>query len=334
MAVYKRNNKWYCRGRVNGERYHLLCTGAETKDKARELEDAYRYDIRLRQKGLAAKKEQTYTFEFMMTKYVEVCEANNKTARIAKIQKNKLCEYFGSKTSITKIKPSDIESFKLFLINRGRTKATVNRYFSAIKRAYNLMIRDDLISYNPTNKVSKFEEDNKRYRYLTIDEWNRLKSVMPKYLYNIVAVALLSGLRKSNVLQLRWEQINFELRFIEILKQNNKGKKVIRQPMSDGLYNLLQSLNPKQEGYLFVNPETDKPYTDVRKVFNSCLEKANIQGVIFHDLRRTFATWLMQEGVDIRTLQQLLMHSDISTTERYLATSHERNIKAVNKIKL
>lgn len=334
MAVYKRKNgKWYCEGAVKSERYHLLCTGAETKEQAKELEDAYRYDIRLKQKGLAAKKQTTYTFEFMMNKYVDVCEANNVNTKKAKTYKKYLIEYFGKSRNILTIKPSEIEGFKVYMLQQGKKKATINRYFSALKRAYNIMIKDDLINYNPTNKVEKFEEDNKRYRYLSKEEWEKLKTVMPKYLYDITVVALLSGLRKGNVISLRWEDINFELRFIEVLKQNNKGKKVIRQPISDELYAFLQLLEPQKEGYLFENANTEQPYKYFYKAFNTCLDLAGIKDLKFHDLRRTFATWLLEEGTDIRTIQELLMHSSLSVTERYLAVSHKRNFEAVNKLK-
>lgn len=59
---------------------------------------------------------------------------------------------------------------------------------------------------------------------------------------------------------------------------------------------------------------------------------SNIEDFHFHDLRRTMGTWLLEEGVDIRTIQFLLGHSDLTTTERYLAISRKRNIEAVNKL--
>ena len=59
--------------------------------------------------------------------------------------------------------------------------------------------------------------------YLKRDEWNELKNILPKYLLDIIMVALLTGLRKTNVLNLRWEQIDLENKCIEILVQANKG---------------------------------------------------------------------------------------------------------------
>ena len=69
------------------------------------------------------------------------------------------------------------------------------------------------------------------------------------------------------------------------------------------------------------------PYTDIKKFFKHALAEANIEDFHFHDLRRTMGTWLLEEGVDIRTIQFLLGHSDLSTTEKYLAISRKRNIE-------
>ena len=333
MGVYKhKNGSWYCRGRINGERYHLPCTGANNKAEASAVEDGIRYKLRLKQEGLLAEKEKNYTFHFMIDKFIETCMANNKDWKTARQQAVFLLQYFGKNKNIKSIRPSDIEALKTHILSLGRTKATVNRYLSTLRRAYNILKKDKLINYNPVNDVSFLDEDNHRYRYLSTEEWQRLKDVMPKYLTNIVKIALLTGFRRSNVLQLRWEQIDLDLGDIQILKQNNKGKKEIMHPISETLHNLLITLEPKAKGYVFVNPQTGLPYTDIKKSFKHALAEANIEDFHFHDLRRTMGTWLLEEGVDIRTIQFLLGHSDLTTTERYLAISRKRNIEAVNKL--
>jgi integrase len=330
MTIYKKNGHYYCRGRVNGERYNKACKDARTIQEARKKEEEIRYKIKLKQSGFI-KENRVYSVFFMVKLYLNACK-NNATYNVAKIFSKRIISFFGLYRNICTIKPSDIISFRNHLLNIGLSKATVNRHFTAIKRAYNLMIKDGLIDYNPTNSIDKFKEDGRRNRYLSKEEWKRLYKVMPPYLRAIVTVALLSGLRKQNVLRLRWEQINFDSRTIELLKSENKGKKHIYKPISNSLYRLLLSLNPKQSGYVFINPKTNKPYTDVKKSFKTALKKANIEGVIFHDLRRTFGTWLLKEGVDIRTVQYLLDHEDISTTQRYLSLSTEYSIAAINKL--
>lgn len=332
MGVYKKENgKWYCHGSVEGERYHMCCTGAKNKNEAKIIDDAHRFKLMQKHRGLV-EEVQKYTFGYIMDNYVLSCQINNKSDKTAKYQRKYLCEYFGRNKNIMSIKSIDIEKFKLYLLQKGRTHATVNRYLAGIKRAYNLLIIDGLIDYNPVKRGSMLEVNNRRNRYLTREEWLRLKKELPETIYYIVIVALLTGFRLGNVLNLSWEQIHLDMRFIELLKQENKGGKLIRQPISDDLYDVLIKLKPKKSGYVFINPDTGKAYTTIKKSFKNALKKASIVGFTFHDLRRTFGTWLLQEGVDIRTIQALLAHSDVSTTERYLAIPPEYKKEAINKI--
>ena len=331
MGVYKhKNGKWYCRGRVKQYRYHKCCKTTD-KSEAKEFEDDLRQQLRQKTRGVVTSKRD-YTFVFMMELYVNVYKANNNSVRLAETYSKYLVKYFGEDTNVLNVRPSDIEKFKNYMLSENKKKSTINRYLSAIKRAYNLMNRDELIDYNPTKYVSKFKEDNKRHIYLTREEWNELKDVLPKYLLDIIMVALYTGLRKSNVLNLRWEYINLNDRTIIIPAENSKGKKEIVIPITNKLYELLLELEPQDEGYVFVNQDTGLPYKDLRKAMETCLKEVGIDDFHFHDLRRTFGTWLLEEGVDIRTIQSLLGHADISTTERYLSISKDRNMLAINKL--
>lgn len=330
MSIYKKNNKYYCRGSVHGERYNRLCDGAATAKEAKAIEDSIRYELRLKEAGIIKEKKHKYSFSFLMNKYIKTSEANNKSVKESKLYSKYLKLYFGENKDIESIKPSDIEEYKLYMISSGRKNATINRYLAALKRAYNIMINDELINYNPVCKVDMLVEDNKRNRYLSKKEWKLLYKELSPVNKKIVMVALLTGLRKQNVLKLRWEQIDLNLRTIELSKSENKGKKIFKIPIVDILYNLLQSLNPKESGYVFINPVTKKPYTDIKKGFSQACKRAGIKDFKFHDLRRTVGTWLLENGVDIRTIQNILAHSEISTTERYLCLSSEQNTRAMN----
>ena len=324
MSVYKKNNKWYCEGVINHKRYHRLCVNCQNK------REAIMFEYNLRHYNTQVNKK--YTVKELMQRYVEVCMINNKSYKKAITQQKFIVEYFTPDKLVETITSYDIEKFKMCLINRGRSKATVNRYLAAIRRAYNILLADGVINSTPMKSVRLYNEDNHRYRYLSKDEWERLKQCMPEHLLNIVKIALLTGFRRSNVLQLRWEQINLELGFIEIAKQDNKSGKLIRKPITDTLKSIFIELGVKKKGYLFINPKTNKPYTTVRKSFNTALKKAGIEDFKFHDLRRTVGTWLLNSGVDIRTIQSLLDHSDVRTTERYLAITSENNFNALKKM--
>ena len=330
MSIYKKHNSYYCQGYVDNIRYNRKCDGAKTKKEAQVIEDAIRYELRLEQAGLKKEKEQTYSFSFMMDLYKKTSEANNKSVKESKQYSKLLLIYFGKNVNVLSIKPNDIEEFKLYMISSGRSSSTVNRYLSALRRAYNIMIKNDLIDYNPINKVKFFIEDNIRDRYLTKEEWIKLYTNLSEINRKIVIIALQTALRLGNVLHLNWSQINMSSRVIRITKNYNKGKKIIELPMTDALYEVLLSLKPKESGYVFVNPDTGKPYTSIKTGFNAALRRAGIKDFHFHDLRRTAATWLLESGVDLKTIQEILGHSHISTTERYLSISSEAKVKAMN----
>lgn len=328
MAVYKNNNgKWYCQFMVKGKRVHKLLDGAKSKDHAKELEDAERFKIRLIQNGLMH-EEQKYTLSFMVDKYIEGSKLLA-TFKQSKRQADKWLKYWGKNKDIKTIKPSDIEAYIRYLKSTGIKNSTINRELAGLKRAFNIMIQDDLITYNPCCKVKMLEADGRRYRYLTKEEWERLKAELSPTALQIVTVALLTGFRSGNVLKLKWEQIDLNLRTIELLKTENKGKKYIKMSISESLYDLLLTLEPKKSGYVFVNPKTNKPYTSIKTAFKAAVRRAGLVDLRFHDLRRTVGTWLLTSGVDIRTVQSILAHSDVRTTERYLALTNEQNIKAM-----
>lgn len=329
MPIYKKNNKYYCRGCVNGQRYNKLCVGATTVKEAKAIEDNIRYKLRLEEAGIIKEKKQ-YSFSFLMDMYVRTSEANNKSVKESKLYKKLLLVYFGKDTNVLSIKPSDLEEFKLYMVSSGRSFATTNRYLAALKRAYNIMIKDDLIDYNPVCKIKFFVEDNIRDRFLSKEEWVKLYQELSEINRKIVLVALHTAFRLHNVLYLRWEQISMSNRIIRLTKHENKGKKIINVPITDTLYEVLMSLEPKEFGYVFINPETGKPYTSIKTGFNAACRRAGIKDFHFHDLRRTAATWLLENGVDIRTIQEILAHTNISTTERYLSTTSEAKIKAMN----
>jgi integrase len=138
-------------------------------------------------------------------------------------------------------------------------------------------------------------------------------------------------MRKGGILSLTWDRVDLKNRIILLDKTKNGERREI--PVNNILYITLSELTRRLDTKLvFVNPDTLKPYYDLKKPFGRALAKSHIADFRFHDLRHTFASWLVMKGVDLTTVRDLMGHKDIKMTLRYahLAKSHIRD--AVNML--
>ncbi len=155
---------------------------------------------------------------------------------------------------------------------------------------------------------------NERTRFLRLSEAQRLLKCFPTFVkFAIVQCVLEIGLRRTEVLPLRWTQINFQDRYILI---RGKGGKERLVPISDTLLCTLLFL-PAHTEYVFPNPDTLKPYFGPEPWFQAALSMAGIEDFLFHDLRHTFASWWTQRGGSDRALSKVLGHGSTAITRRY-----------------
>jgi integrase len=183
---------------------------------------------------------------------------------------------------------------------------------------------------NPANRVKLFsEKDNLQERLLTTEEEQKLLDACPRYLRPIVLTALHTGMRKGEILNLRWDQVDFDNREIKV--ENTKSGKPRSIPINDLLCATLRN-EKRQTGnspFVFPNPKTKKPYVDVKKSFAEAVKDAKIPSLRFHDTRHTFASRLVAAGVDLITVKELLGHHSVRVTERYTHTNAEQKRNAV-----
>lgn len=240
-----------------------------------------------------------------------------------------LCSYFKD-TDLRAITPLEIERFRASRLKRGNTKSTVNRYLQLLKKMFNLAIEESYLEENVIRKVKLFsEKDNLKERILTEKEEEKLMENCSDTLRAILLVALNTGMRRAEILGLTWSQIDFETRRIKVEK--TKSEKVRFIPINDALFKQILNLKSKngQSPFIFFNPETKQPYQDMKTGFKRACRISGIEGLRFHDLRHTFATRLVANGIDIETVRDLLGHHSIVITQRYTHSSDERKRKAV-----
>lgn len=333
MSVKKVNNRWYYSFMMFGIRKHGACRGCTSRSSALEYEAEIKEELSLIHRGKKT-SESLITIKEMFDLFDEYSKANLKEST-KKSNSSKVVffrDYFGEKTKITDVTPAKIEDLKVYITEKlKRNPATYNRYFTVLSKAFNLIITEKKLNMiNPCKLVKKLKENNYKIRYLTADEENRLMKELSEHLKPIVICALTTGLRLSNILNLKWESIDIKQNFIEILKQENKGHKQIRLPIAPKFKRELEKIGIKKEGYVFINPDTNKPYTTIKTGFNRALERAGIKNFRFHDLRHTVGTRLVANGADLITVKEFLAHSDIKTTQRYMHPTPENMLNAID----
>ena len=329
MAIYKKKNgKYYCRFQIDGERHHYLCAGAESEKDAKKLESQFMFKVQQQQNGVLPRETKKYSFKELTVIFLNYSKTNKADYQGDKYKVEWMLKYFGENILADKITPDKIESMKSDLLKKY-SKAYVNRFLACLKTIYSLGMKNNKIQTSPMKQVSMLTEDNYKIRYLTAEEETRLFKELPEYLKPIVICALQTGLRKSNILNLKWEQIDFDFKFIEILKQQNKGKKIIKIPISDKLMQVFEELTKVSE-YVFHNPDTGNQYKDVYEGFLNACERADIKDFRFHDLRHTVATRLVEKGIDLVVVKDIMAHSSLMTTQRYMHPTPKRKLEAIN----
>lgn len=212
-----------------------------------------------------------------------------------------------------------------------------NRLLILLRYMFNLAIKWETpgITKNPTAGFPLMKEDNKHERYLSSEEahtlYEELKRSENKMLQYIVPMLILTGARKREVLDARWEDFDFERRSWRI--HTTKLGRPRHVPLSDGAISLLNSA-PRFDGcpWVFPNPKTLKPYVSIFYSWNSARNAAGYPDIRIHDLRHTFASFLVNAGRTLYEVQHLLGHTQIKTTQRYSHLSQDTLLDATNSV--
>ncbi len=234
-------------------------------------------------------------------------------------------QHLGSQTLLAKVTPAQVEEFKL---KRARevARATVDKELAVLKALFNWSIARGLAVSNPVRRVKLFHDDNSRLRYLSREEYDRLieaaKQVKTSpYLVEKIVLAAHTGLRRGSLFNLRWEQIDFANRVMRIPR--TKSGRPLSVPLNATALSTLQALYENREPvspYVFPHrsgPNAGEPVMDIKNGFHAALELAEITDFTWHDLRHTFASWLMMRGASLRSVAELLGHASMKMTVRY-----------------
>lgn len=328
----------YTNNRGRQQQYRIGDASVISLVQARQLAQQLKGQVLLGEDPKETRKteRQTPTFaEFIERQYMPHIRSYKKSWETdVSLLKNHLLPRFG-KRYIDQITRQDITQMHSERKASGAAAGSANRLLIMMRYIFNLALRWELpgIKSNPTKNVPLMLENNRRERYLTGDETRRLYESVCKsdnhMLQLIVPMLILTGARKREVLDAKWEDFDFERRLWRI--PTTKLGKPRHLPLSDGVMSLLSTMprNLKSD-YVFANPKTNKPFVSIFCAWNTARKKADLSDVRIHDLRHSFASLLINSGRSLYEVQKLLGHTQIKTTQRYAHLSPETLLDASN----
>lgn len=320
MSVFERNGSWYveiCLPNGKKCKRSIGKKGIVTKAVARLKEQEWKREVKLGQLDMIqAEIPILNEFKDEYISYVRDVKQKRSWKRDKELLEP-LCKQLGNK-KLSEITVKDLEDFKLVRL-RVVKPATVNRSLSVLRHLLNLAKRwKKLFGENLVSLVGMLEENNMVERILTPEEENRLIDSAIAYLKPIIITALNTGMRKGEILNLKWCDVDLSNNLIMVNQTNSKSKKTRKVYINSTLRKLLLELKLKSAGseYVFID-DNGKTLREIKNGFNAACRRVGIKGFRFHDLRHTAATRMIESGAGIVAVSKILGHSDIKTTMRY-----------------
>jgi len=318
MGLYRRGKVWWMNFTYQGQQVRASTNQTDKRaaelilgDTRRQLRDgAYRIAL----------EEQNRTFGELMERFLREHATKKASQRSYVGYAKRLRGFFGDGTPLADITPRLIVEYKNQLFAAGLAPASVNRHLATLKKAFNLALREwEWCQRNPVLSVSMERESNGRDRWLTLDEEGRLLAACAPWLRDVVQFALGTGMRMGEILSLSWRGVDLTRRTVMVFQSKNGERRTI--PLNQTVLSLIKergTLRSLSTDLVFPS-KTHTPLESghLRRAFRLALKKARIEEFHFHDLRHTFATRLVQAGVELYKVQRLLGHKSPMMTQRY-----------------
>lgn len=235
---------------------------------------------------------------------------------------------------INNISKRTIQRFMIYLSEKNLSPRSISRHLSALRSFYNFLLFNDLVDFNPMEGIQNPKFGKYTVKYLDEDNLNFTLNVLQNNEevfqdYVIIETLYSTGMRVSEICNLKKSDIDFENNFIKV---EGKGNKVRLIPLTENLKNIFYEigLNRDNNDYLFQTKKGGKLYPKyIERVVKKYLSEISEDGKVYpHLIRHTFATHLLNRGADIRTIKELLGHESLETTSIYAHVSieHLKNI--------
>lgn len=241
-------------------------------------------------------------------------------------------------TNLLETSSTEIVAFLHNLKISGKSAATVNRKLASVRAFYNFLMNSGLVSSNPTVDIKSPKIERKELEYLTLEEVDKLLETPDDSIRGIRDKAILevlyaTGIRVSELIEADLEDINMRMGFITCDGEQSKARIVplgrpARAALEAYIYEARNALvkDNTEEKALFVNYYGSRiTRQGLWKVLKEYGEKAGIEKKLTPNImRNSFAVHMLQNGADLKSLQELMGHEDISATQAYLSVTKNR----------
>lgn len=323
------------------KRNHLTGKGAQTLSERRKLEQDRR-DLEKSEKR--RQKKALITFgEYFKETYFPIAKTNKtpESYKAEDIYFKKWIDPVIGKMPFNIVRPLNIERIKKDMLDAKKAPRTIQYVFAIIRQIWNMARRDGLINTkSPTKEVSLPKIKNKRLRFLTHNESNLLledlRSKSLKF-HNISLLSLHCGLRAKEIFKLTWGDVDLERGIINMDGKSGKNRAAF---MTDKVKNMLKNMGGGKPNALIFPDRNGNQIKRISNTFHRSIENLglndgitdNRQKVVFHTLRHTYASWLVEDGTDLYVVQKLLGHSTLAMTERYAHLGENKLQNAVKSL--
>lgn len=235
---------------------------------------------------------------------------------------------------VQNLEPKHLQRYLLYCLKQGLQENTLHSRINALKFYFEQVLHREKFFF----EIPRPKRPLQLPKVLNEVELKRMFAAVQNIKHKaILFTAYGSGLRVSEVVNLRVQDIDSNR--MQIFVQKAKGKKDRVVPLSilvlDVLRQYIKMLQPKPGYYLFTSPNKKDAYSErsAQKIFQEAKKRAGIKKEVgFHSLRHSFATHLLEKGIDVKYIKELLGHFDIRTTERYLHVSREKLINIISPL--
>jgi integrase len=255
--------------------------------------------------------------------------------------------YFTGKR-LTELTPATIEQYRSWrrqtISRRGKpvTPASINRELACLKRMFNvarkglILLKGGIPAENPVASVTLERENNTRDRVLSREGFDRLMDAAPTHLRPILLTAYHTGMRKSEILNLTWDRVDFKTSLIRLRPEDTKTQEGRMIPMtkelSEALKNATIYLDAAGHRVPYVFTYAGKRIGSVRRAFETACSQAGLANVVFHDLRHTFVTNMRRAGVDYFRIMAITGHKTMSAFKRYHTIDQQDLRQAIGQL--